>query len=97
MRLRFSPRATRDLASIGDYLSERNPAAARRVRASIVGTLQILTQFPEAGRQQKVEGVRKIVVRPYPYVIYYSVSGSSGEIYIIAIQHAAQERDYEDR
>jgi plasmid stabilization system protein ParE len=29
MKLRFTPRATQDLAAIADYIHERNPAAAR--------------------------------------------------------------------
>ena len=33
MKLRFTPRATQDLAAIADYIRAHNPAAAQRVRA----------------------------------------------------------------
>ncbi|TMJ63369.1 MAG: type II toxin-antitoxin system RelE/ParE family toxin, partial [Alphaproteobacteria bacterium] len=52
MRLRFTPRATQDLAAIGDYIRSKNPAAAVRVRAAILETLRMLGRFPRAGRAQ---------------------------------------------
>ena len=96
MRLRFSPRATQDLAEIGSYIRERNPKAAVRVRAAILDTLQMLTRFPRAGRAQTVEGVRKIVTRRYAYIIYYNVDDAAQEIGIITILHPARERPYSD-
>ena len=61
MKLRLTPRAARDLADIGDYLWERSPGAALRVRDAILQSLQNLSLFPELGRKQEEEGVRKIV------------------------------------
>jgi toxin ParE1/3/4 len=69
MKLHFTPRAAQDLANIGDYIRERNPQAALRVRAAILESLQNLVLFPQVGRQQKVEGVRKLVTRHYPYLV----------------------------
>jgi plasmid stabilization system protein ParE len=80
MKLRFTPRATEDLTAIGDYIRTRNPAAAVRVRAAILETLQMLVLFPHAGRAQSVEGVRKIVTLRYAYIVYYSVDTDSQEI-----------------
>ena len=57
MKLRFTPRATEDLAEIADYIRARNPAAALRVRAAIYAGLQTLILFPYVGRQQTIEGV----------------------------------------
>ena len=90
MRLRFTPQATRDLAAIGDYIRSKNPAAAVRVRAAILNTLSMLTRFPFAGRRQAVEGVRKIVTRRYPYLVYYSVDEGANEVIVVAIQHPAR-------
>jgi plasmid stabilization system protein ParE len=39
MKLRFTPRAAQDLASIAAYIRERNPPAALRVRAAILESL----------------------------------------------------------
>jgi plasmid stabilization system protein ParE len=58
MKLRFTPRATRDRADIADYVHERNPSAALRVRAAILESLQDLILFPELGRRQTADGRR---------------------------------------
>lgn len=95
MKLRFTPRATRDLAEIADYLRNRNPAAAPAVRASI-RSLQNLTLFPAIGRPQKVEGVRKLLTPKYRYLIYYAIEDEAEEIVILTIQHPARRRAYRD-
>jgi len=96
MKLRFTLRATQDLIEIADYIRERNPVAALRVRAAILNSLQNLVLFPEAGRRQKLEGVRKLVTRRYPYLVYYTIDLTNEEIIILTIQHPAREREHED-
>ena len=64
MKLRLTRQAVQDLADIADYIRKQNPQAALRVRAAILESLQNLVLFPQVGRQQKVEGVRKLVTRP---------------------------------
>ena len=94
MKLRFTQRASRDLAAIGDYIGDNNPRAAGRVRAAILQTLQLLVRYPQIGRAQTVEGVRKIVTRRYSYIIYYSVDANAQEVVVIAVQHPARAREY---
>jgi plasmid stabilization system protein ParE len=65
VRLRLTPRATRDLADIAGYLAALNPAASQRVRAAILESLQSIVSFPRLGRPQTVDGVRKVVTRRY--------------------------------
>jgi addiction module RelE/StbE family toxin len=89
MKVRLSPRAASDLREILDYLSTQNPRAAKIVRSSIAGALDILRTFPAIGVAQK-RGVRKYVVPQFPYLIYYSVATNEQEIRIITIRHAAR-------
>jgi len=96
MKLRFQPRATQDLIDIADYIRARNPAASLRVRAAILDSLQTLILFPEVGRRQTVEGVRKLVTRKYPYLVYYTLDPAADEIVILTIQHPAREREHQD-
>ena len=96
MKLRFTPRATQDLVDIADYIRTRSPAGARRVRGAILDSLKNLVLWPEIGRRQTVEGVRKLVTRRYPYFVYYTVDESAEEIVILTIRHPARERSYED-
>ena len=96
MKLRFTPRATADLIAIADYIRVRNPSASLRVRAAILDSLRTLVLFPEAGRRQKPQGVRKLVTRKYSYLIYYTLDPAAAEIVILSIQHSAREREHED-
>lgn len=50
MKVRYSPRASRDLVAIADYLTKRNPAAARAVEAKIRATSDLLGTFAASGR-----------------------------------------------
>jgi toxin ParE1/3/4 len=96
VKLRFTPRAVQDLAAIAGYIRAHSPIAAKRVRAAILRSLQNLVLFPLAGRAQTLEGVRKLVVRKYPYLIYYTVDETAEEIIVLTIRHPAQEREHED-
>jgi toxin ParE1/3/4 len=53
MKLRFTPSAAQDLAEIADYIMERSPQAALRVRAAILESLQNLILFPHAGGSRR--------------------------------------------
>jgi plasmid stabilization system protein ParE len=96
MKLLFAPRAAQDIRSIGDYLQERSPAAALLVRAAIFDSLKNVVSYPYVGHRQRTEGVRKLVTRKYPYVIYYTIDVARDEVVVLAVQHAARERDHED-
>jgi len=96
MKLRFTRQAAQDLNHIADYLRERNPTAARRVRSAIISSLQVLVLFPRIGRLQTTEGVRKLVTRRYPYVVYYIVDDTDEQIVLLTIQHPAREREHSD-
>lgn len=96
MKLRFTPRATQDLVTIADYVREHSPQGALRVRAAILESLQNLARFPRLGRPQKVEGVRKLVTRHYPYLVYYTLDEAADEVVVLTIQHPARKREDSD-
>jgi len=96
VKLRYSPRATSDLEAIAGYLKARSPQGAVRVRDAILATLRDIATFPRLGRRQTVDTVRKVAVRKYPYLIYYSVDLDADEIAVLTIQHNARERQHTD-
>ncbi len=96
MKLRFTERALRDLQEISSYIREHNPSAAQRVRAAILDSLELLVIFPDAGRRQAVEGVRKLVTRSYAYLVYYRVDRTAGEVVILSVRHPARRREHSD-
>jgi plasmid stabilization system protein ParE len=96
MKLRLTPQATQDLGDIADYVRARNPAVALDVRAAIVASCRLLAQFPNLGRRQTIEGVRKFVTRKYRYLVFYAVDDASQELIVLTIQHPARQRGYQD-
>ncbi|RAI38065.1 type II toxin-antitoxin system RelE/ParE family toxin [Rhodoplanes roseus] len=96
MKLRYTREAVADLIGIADDIRAHNPAAALRVRAAILDSIGKLVLFPRVGRRQTVEGVRKIVTRRYPYLVYYTVDEAAGETVILGIKHPARRREHQD-
>lgn len=84
MKLVPSTRSIADLDVISEYLVERSPQAARRVEMAIRATLELLIDFPFAGRMDDDLGVQVINVSRFPYLIYYRVEGD--EVKIIHIR-----------
>ena len=66
------------------------------MRAAILDSLQSLVLYPQIGRRQTIESVRKLVTRKYPYLVYYTADTAADEIVILTIQHPAREREYSD-
>jgi toxin ParE1/3/4 len=96
VKLRYTPRAARDLEEIAEYVHTRNPSAALAVRAAILRSLQNLTLFPAIGRPQNVEGVRKLVTPKYRHLVYYMIDEEAEEVVVLTIQHPARSRVYRD-
>lgn len=88
MRLRWSKRAIRRLASIHDYIAKDSPAAAARVAAAIVGAALRLQKFPYIGRPGRIEGTRELVVPGLPYIIPYRVV--DGVVQIASVIHTSR-------
>jgi len=95
VKLRYAARAIADLEAIADYLKPRSPQGLANVRAAILDGLNTIVQFPRAGRLQDAGGVRKLAVRKYKYLIYYTVE--EDEIAVVAIQHGSRRRTFSDR
>ena len=73
MKVRYAPRAIRDLHAITDYIKTRNPRAADRVETAITGSIDHLRRNPNLGalRPGMGRGVRALCVPRFSYTIYY--------------------------
>ena len=89
MRARLSPRAISDLDSIREYLLPRSPQGAESVRLAMAETIALLEQFPGAGRESTISGVRVIAVARYDYLIYHRTG--TDEVSILHIRHGARQ------
>ena len=88
-RLRFSPRAERDLADIGDYIGRDNPMRAYSFVQELRAHCEKIAKAPEAYRTRPELGVN---IRSCPhgqYVIYFKEV--DGGVLILTIRHAARD------
>lgn len=72
MKLRLTRRALGDLDRISDYLHDRSPSGALRVRAAIQSGFQLIVAHPQAGRRLRY-GVRRLTLPRFPYLIFYKI------------------------
>jgi toxin ParE1/3/4 len=88
MRVRYTPRARNDLRRILEYIADFSPTGARNVKSAIERTVQLIEQFPEAGRRVDGQNTRVLPAGRYPYLIYWTVE--AGEAGIVHIRHGAR-------
>lgn len=74
----WSPEAIDDLVSLRTYISEDDPAAARRVALHIIHNVEaLLSENPQMGRAGRVPGTRELVIPNTPFIVPYRVQGGS--------------------
>jgi len=89
MKVRFSPRAVADLATIADFLVARSPQGARAVERAIHATVALIADFPGCGRAvAQRPDVRVIPVTRYPYLIFYTAADNA--VVVLHIRHGAR-------
>jgi toxin ParE1/3/4 len=90
MRVRYSPRALRDLSDIAGYILLRSPPGARAVEARIKATIALIAEYPGCGRVvvQRPD-VCVLPIGRYPYLIFYTIADD--DAVILHIRHAARE------
>lgn len=86
MTLRYTRRALDDLDEIRCYISKHKPAAAWLIGSFIRRSIANLTMWPYRGRATNRDGIRRLVVSTFPYVVFYAIVGN--EIVILRVMHA---------
>lgn len=89
MRARLARPAFEDLADILGYLAERSPQAAEGLAARVDRLLAQLAEQPGIGVRTDDLDVRRLVLRPYPYLAFYEAG--EAEVVILAIRHSARD------
>ena len=88
MRIRWTKRAIRSLASIHAYISRDSPDAAARVAAGILDATVRLERFAQSGRSGRTKGTRELVVPGLPYIIPYRIVDDV--ILILSVVHTSR-------
>jgi len=90
MRIRYSRRATNDLVSIHEYLSDRSPTGSANVMAAIYATIDFVRRNPYASEMTNIADVRGRPVRRYGFKVFYRVFESDDVIEIIHVRHMSR-------
>jgi toxin ParE1/3/4 len=76
MRVIFTLGARAQLRAIHDHISRDNKFAARAVIARVEQVAALIGENPDIGRELPRGRLRRVPVRPYPYLLFYEVAGS---------------------
>lgn len=89
MKVRFTRRAARDLAEIGDFIAAEDPAAAARVGKAIIGAIERVARHPHLGiKNARAPDLRSCLAIPFPYRIHYRVQ--DGLTSIVHVRHTSR-------
>jgi plasmid stabilization system protein ParE len=89
VNLRYTLSALTDLDAILEYIGTHSPQAASRVQARIQAILDLVLRHPQIGRRTNNPAIRRMIVTPYPYLIFYEAV--EDEIIIHAVRHASRD------
>jgi plasmid stabilization system protein ParE len=93
MRVRYTATALAEAEAILSYIAERNSSAAAAVRERIERTIATLAVVPEMAQLTDEPGVRRMPLRSYPYLIFYTVDDD--ELVILHVRHGARRLPWE--
>ncbi len=88
LTIRIGRRATNDLSDIHGYLRSRSPRGAERVRQRILAVVNRLSDFPLIGHETQNPRIRAILVKAYPYTIFYTADDTM--LTILHIRHSSR-------
>jgi plasmid stabilization system protein ParE len=88
MIVRYSRRAYSDLAGILDYIEERSPRGAHKVKLAIKRTIETIGRNPNIGHPTGRGATRGSPVGRYPYLVYWTVEAD--EVSIVHIRNSAR-------
>lgn len=89
MTPRWTAEAVADLEDVLDYIVARNPSAAAHVAMRIDHSVEVLTEFPRAGRHDSETGCYEWPVPGVPLLLIYTIE--TDVIDIIAVFHTSRD------
>ena len=88
MKVRYTRRALRQMTEVLDYIEARSPNGAERVKRRLQDLANLLADHPHSGHTTDKGTLRRFVVTPYPYVIFYRAEATG--IVIHGVRHAVR-------
>lgn len=68
--VKFAPDAVRELEEAVQWYSDKSSTACAGFRASVIDSVELISNAPLSWRQVTESGIRRIVVDQYPYTVY---------------------------
>ncbi|MDO8576590.1 MAG: type II toxin-antitoxin system RelE/ParE family toxin [bacterium] len=90
MKGRVTGTAFNELLEIHSYIAKEDDAAARLVRSRVEELIERIFEFPFIAPAVNDVGVRVFPVRPFPYLIFYTVT--QREVIIRNVRYAGRMR-----
>ena len=88
MKVRWTAIAADDLIAVHEYLSEHAPTRADTIVDRILDGIDVLEEYPNLGRQGRLDGTRELVITGTPFIVFYRLRKSQVEI--LGVLHAAR-------
>jgi len=92
--IHLSQDAADDVVRVREFLSAKNPDAAKRALAEIFAALQKVHVFPGLGKATEDPEIRQIIV-PFGsagYIVRYTVRPDSDNVLVLRIWHGREAR-----
>jgi toxin ParE1/3/4 len=93
--IHLSPEASDDVERVREFLSAKNPAAAKRALAAIFAALEQVHAFPGLGKPTEDAEIRQIVI-PFGragYIVRYTVWPVGDNVLVLRIWHGRKARN----
>jgi toxin ParE1/3/4 len=85
VKFRFTAPAARDLERVLDYVARHSRVGEGRVSRKMQATLTFIREHPLVGRLTSPRGTRRVVVSPFPYLIFYRLE--KDEVVVTAVRY----------
>jgi plasmid stabilization system protein ParE len=73
------------MTEVLEYIEARSPSGAENVKRRLKGIIDLLADHPNSGRTINKGNLRRFVVIPYPYVIFYRADPTGIVIHAFAM------------
>lgn len=90
-KIQFESRAGQDVAGIAFHYHSIGSSIAQKFFNELKTALTFIRKFPDAGTEVE-SGVRKLILKKFPYSIFYRQAEKS--IIIIAVLHQRRRPEY---
>lgn len=88
MKLRYTPSALKQIDEAIGYIGQHSPDGAGHVAGRLNDIINMLLTQPMAGPATARDHIRRFVVTPYPYCIYYRFTKT--DLIIIGLRHTSR-------